>query len=234
MFPRGRPPTPWSTPSSRAPRASATKMGRGCTLAALLTSVVRGDYMSNKGAVELPKEQPWRTGRTAIPGVANYDAYMRAQLHKFDMDTQKYQKADGTPDHEALRRSYEDNNVFHTKGGVSRESIKLVADWLTAHVPMRNKFALCHGTNMGFEMKYFREALPGFEVWGTELAPKTAKLANWTINWDFHVVKPEWRAHADFVYSNALDHSPNPGLAVTRWMEEVAPGASLEWSKFQI
>ena len=48
------------------------------------------------------------------------------------------------------------------------------------------------------------------------------------------VVKPEWRGGCDFVYSNAIDHSPNPGLAVTRWMEEVRPGGVLilEWSKF--
>ena len=68
---------------------------------------------------------------------------------------------------------------------------------------------------------------------GTELAPMTAKMSQWTINWDFHVVKPEWRHNADFVYSNALDHSPNPKLAVTQWMREVASHGVLilEWSE---
>jgi hypothetical protein len=61
----------------------------------------------------------------------------------------------------------------------------------------------------------------------------TAKMSQWTINWDFHVVKPEWRHNADFVYSNALDHSPNPKLAVTQWMREVASHGVLilEWSE---
>lgn len=207
----------------------------GCALA-VLVSVARSDYTKSTAPIELPSEQPWRKGATAIPGVKDYDGYMRAQLHKFDSSTDKFKKADGSPDHEAMRQFYEGGRIFHTKGGVSRDSIKFVANWLTAHLPMRNKFALCHGSNMGFEMAYFREALPESEVWGTELAPKTAKMANWTLNWDFHVVKPEWRGRADFVYSNALDHSPDPALAVTRWMEEVAPGGAvvIEWSRFQI
>ena len=49
----------------------------------------------------------------------------------------------------------------------------------------------------------------------------------WTMPWDFHRVRLEWRGAADFVYSNALDHSFNASLAVSSWLEELAPGGAV-------
>ena len=164
-----------------------------------------------------------------------YAAHVENQLKKFDTKTSSLLRADGSLDtakETSLRRQYEKTGL--EQGGVSPESMRLVANWTMANLPLANRFALCHGTNAGFEMEYLKRYLPaGYQVWGTELSPLTAKLANFTINWDFHVVKPEWRHAADFVFSNALDHSPNARLAVTRWMEEVAPRGALiiEWCR---
>jgi len=47
------------------------------------------------------------------------------------------------------------------------------------------------------------------------------------VPWDFHAVRPEWRGAVDFVYSNALDHSFNATLAISSWLEELAPGGAV-------
>ena len=52
---------------------------------------------------------------------------------------------------------------------------------------------------------------------GTEIS-ETAKNFQNTIQWDFHKIKPEWLGAADFVYSNALDHSYDPPLCLNQWM----------------
>ena len=160
---------------------------------------------------------------------AKYASYVAAQYKKFE------RKVDGNAPVDWAKEWKKYDGALGKFGGVSRDSMQQVADYVRENIPLANKFALCHGTNRGFEMAYLREMLPGVEVWGTEMAPTVAKLSNWTINWDFHVVKPEWRDRADFVYTNALDHSPTPVLAVQRWMEEVSRKGALiiEWSRFQ-
>lgn len=187
-------------------------------------------------AVGLPvrAEPSWHDPVLKKLGV-NYTTYVANQVKKFD--GHQHLNSDGELDMDFLTKKIE---TYHSgkfgnllRGGVSNESMALVVDYLRKHVPLRKNFALCHGVNHGWEVAYLRQSLPGVEVWGTELAPLTAKLSNWTINWDFHVVKPEWRHGADFVYSNALDHSPNAKLAVTQWISEVAPHGALilEWAE---
>ena len=158
-----------------------------------------------------------------------YGEYVAAQSKKFARGL----NTTAPLDWDAEWKDYEARALAHF-GGVSRDSMQQVADFLKQNIRLVNKFGLCHGSNRGFEVAYLREMLPGVEVWGTDLTPAFQNLSNWTINWDFHVVKPEWRGRTDFVYSNALDHSPKPTLAVQRWMETVSPGGAviIEWSKF--
>tara|TARA_B110001452_G_scaffold236378_1_gene215623 strand:+ start:154 stop:903 length:750 start_codon:yes stop_codon:yes gene_type:complete len=93
-------------------------------------------------------------------------------------------------------------------------------------------FGLCHGSRSGREAVWFRAAWPGEQVWGTEISPVAASTAPWTMPWDYHHARPEWRGQADFVYSNALDHSFNASLAVSRWLEQThdAGAVVIHWS----
>lgn len=181
-----------------------------------------------------PFWQRWQDSVIERLGV-NYSSYVAAQVHKFDRKVVMNPEGSLDTDAQSKKTTSEHAGKFGNllRGGVSKESMKQIADYIRAHVPLSKKFALCHGVNHGFEVQAFRDEFPGVEVLGTELAPMTAKMSQWTINWDFHVVKPEWRHNADFVYSNALDHSPNPKLAVTQWMREVASHGVLilEWSE---
>lgn len=167
---------------------------------------------------------------SALAHRVNYTRYVEMQVNKFDRQSKLSDvlSADGT-----LNQTFAElRTKKHDLGGANERRIIFLSALIARHLPLVKHFALCHGTNLGLEQIWFRRHLPvPTEVWGTELAPRTAKLSKWTVNWDFHVVKSEWRGRADFVYSNALDHSPDPQQAIAAWMEEIAPGGALiiEW-----
>jgi SAM-dependent methyltransferase len=106
-----------------------------------------------------------------------------------------------------------------------QENITYLAEFLKRSLAPDLQFGLCHGTRQGNEQKWFREAL-GCEVLGTEISETATQFAN-TIEWDFHNVKPEWVGAVDFIYSNSLDHSYNPVLAVESWVSCLRPGGML-------
>jgi len=104
---------------------------------------------------------------------------------------------------------------------VSEISMKIVAEHIKKHLPDA-KFGICHGTRRGAEQKWLREML-GIEVIGTEISDTASQFPH-TIQWDFHDVKTEWAGSVDFIYSNSLDHSCNPQLAMGQWMSCLRPG----------
>ena len=77
------------------------------------------------------------------------------------------------------------------------------------------QFGICHGVRNGWEVEQLRQRL-GVDVIGTDISP-TAEQFPHCVQWDFHEVKPEWVGAVDFIYSNALDHSYDPALALQRW-----------------
>ena len=46
----------------------------------------------------------------------------------------------------------------------------------------------------------------------------------YTLQWDMHEVKSEWRGSVDFIYFNFLDHSYAHGLCLDAWMQCLKPG----------
>ncbi|MCG7850924.1 MAG: hypothetical protein MIO92_00215 [Methanosarcinaceae archaeon] len=90
---------------------------------------------------------------------------------------------------------------------------------------------LCHGTRSGREQQYFKKYFIKCDIIGTEISD-TAKNYPDTIEWDFHEVKPEWENHFDLIYSNSLDHSYNPYLALKAWLSCLNDSGTLviEWT----
>ena len=117
---------------------------------------------------------------------------------------------------------------------VSKDQIVVIAKHLRSLNVAQNNFALCHGTRSGRENLWFRQAWSPspMQVWGTDISPVAASTAAWTMPWDYHSARPEWIGQADFVYSNALDHSFNATLALSQWMAQThALGAVVvQWS----
>jgi hypothetical protein len=69
----------------------------------------------------------------------------------------------------------------------------------------------------GWEVNYLRDGLPKTDVVGTDISDYASQFPH-VIQWDFHKTKPEWENKIDFIYSNSLDHSYNPSLALTKWL----------------
>jgi len=82
-------------------------------------------------------------------------------------------------------------------------------------------FGICHGVRTGLENKALSELL-GVEVVGTDLVCRDGVM-----EMDFHDRMAEWEGSADFVYSNSLDHSHNPYLALCAWRDSLRPGGLL-------
>jgi len=77
---------------------------------------------------------------------------------------------------------------------------------------------ICHGVRKGIECDRLSELLE-IPVIGTEIGnPKWHRVVS---NWDFHKTKPEWNEQFSFVYSNALDHSYDPSLALATWATQL-------------
>jgi len=114
---------------------------------------------------------------------------------------------------------------------VSMAQIETLAKLMQSRITVVNNFALCHGTRSGRENVWFRQAWPGMQVWGTELSTVAAANAPWTTPWDFHRQRPEWVGQADFVYTNALDHSFNATLAISQWITQTQPKGAvvIQW-----
>jgi SAM-dependent methyltransferase len=111
---------------------------------------------------------------------------------------------------------------------VSDASLDIVADEVKSINGL--KFGICHGTRRGVEQARLRELL-GIEVIGTEISDTATQFQN-TIQWDFHNVRPEWIGAVDFIYSNSLDHSHSPDIALKKWVSCLKPGGLcfIDWS----
>lgn len=136
--------------------------------------------------------------------------------------------------------SYEEYKRIQTEGNkrkldrqfVDEKSIQHIAAWIL-HNQGNVTYGICHGTRQGNEQRWFAEHLAGdVHVLGTEISDTATQFPK-TIQWDYHLMKEEWLGHFDFVYSNTLDHSYEPQLAVDRWMASLNGKGKLflEWTK---
>tara|TARA_A100001011_G_scaffold396786_1_gene495788 strand:- start:727 stop:1464 length:738 start_codon:yes stop_codon:yes gene_type:complete len=79
---------------------------------------------------------------------------------------------------------------------------------------------ICHGTRNGYEQNYLNENFKGFEVIGTDISPTAVEYKN-SLQWDFHDENKEWSGKFDFVYSNSLDQSWKPAMALETWLNQL-------------
>jgi len=104
---------------------------------------------------------------------------------------------------------------------VIEENIAFLSEYIK-NLKILPKFGICHGTRRGKEQEWFRKYL-NCEVIGTELSD-TATSFPYTIHWDFHNSKPEWKDSVDFIYSNSFDHSYDPQKCLNVWMSCIRKG----------
>jgi hypothetical protein len=127
-----------------------------------------------------------------------------------------YMKPNGEVDYERYRMNQVAGNKAKIEWiWVKEENIKYLADYISGRID-KPKFGICHGTRRGNEQLWFRKYL-NCDVIGTEISD-SANQFPFTIQWDFHQIKPEWVGSMDFIYSNSLDHSYAPDKCLEGWM----------------
>jgi len=102
-------------------------------------------------------------------------------------------------------------------------TLDLLADELIVRLGEGPLRGLCHGTRNGFEQNHLSSRNPAFTVTGTDISPSAAQFPN-SVVWDFHDTREEWIGAFDFVYSNSLDQSWQPRVALEAWLAQVRPG----------
>lgn len=128
-----------------------------------------------------------------------------------------YMRKDGTIDYDKYRIIQQEGNKRKIgKVFVIEENIEFLSEYIKTIIP-KPQFGICHGTRCGKEQEWFRKYL-GCEVIGTEISDTAANYP-YTIQWDFHEVKPEWLNAADFIYSNSFDHAYDPEKCLNAWIK---------------
>ena len=85
----------------------------------------------------------------------------------------------------------------------------------------KNKiFGICHGTRNGFEQKFLKSEIANSDIIGTDISETVLEFED-SVHWDFHDEKKEWLEKFDFVYSNSLDQSWKPKLALSSWLNQI-------------
>lgn len=123
---------------------------------------------------------------------------------------------------------YRQVQIYHNLRKLKRvwadpQTLDLLADELIARLGSGPLRGLCHGTRNGFEQNHLNAQHPGWAVTGTDISPSAADFLN-SVVWDFHDERAEWLGAFDFVYSNSLDQSWQPRVALETWLGQVRPG----------
>jgi len=120
---------------------------------------------------------------------------------------------------------YKETQIFYNKQKINHvwadeNSLKILSDYINQNISNKNINGLCHGSRNGFEQEFFNNKINNSIVIGTDISD-TAKEFKDSVVWDFHKVNDKWLNHFDFVYTNSLDQSYNPKLALTTWLGQV-------------
>jgi SAM-dependent methyltransferase len=109
------------------------------------------------------------------------------------------------------KQGFEDNTIF-----TNENEIKFLCNYiLNNNIEIKN--GICHGVRRGIENLTFAKYLDA-NIIGTDICELAEQnnIQN-VITWDFHDIKIEWINYFDLIYSNSLDHSFNPELALSQW-----------------
>jgi len=120
---------------------------------------------------------------------------------------------------------YKETQVFYNKKKLNhvwadKESLNIICEFIKKNIIKKNIKGLCHGSRNGFEQEYFNNNIKDSKVIGTDISETAEKFKN-SVVWDFHKVKESWLVNFDFIYTNSLDQSYDPKLALTTWLGQI-------------
>lgn len=106
------------------------------------------------------------------------------------------------------------------------DTLKRVNQILADEFGQKKLLGLCHGTRNGFEQNYLRSIGNNLEVIGTDISTTANNYEN-SVCWDFHDEREDWTGKHDFVYSNSLDQSWRPKVALQTWLSQLKQNGML-------
>ena len=120
---------------------------------------------------------------------------------------------------------YKETQIFYNKKKINHVwadpiSLKILSNFINNNIIKDNIKGLCHGSRNGFEQEFFNNNIQNSVVIRTDIS-ETAKNFKNSVVWDFHEVKEKWINNFDFIYTNSLDQSYDPKLALTTWLEQI-------------
>lgn len=120
---------------------------------------------------------------------------------------------------------YKETQVFYNKKKLDHvwadeKSLGIICEFIKKNIIKKNITGLCHGSRNGFEQEYFNNFIKDSKVIGTDISETATKFKN-SVVWDFHKVNESWVNNFDFIYTNSLDQSFDPKLALTTWLEQI-------------
>ena len=127
---------------------------------------------------------------------------------------------------------YRDTQIFHNKRKIDsvwadKHTLERVVKIVLDKFKIPKKISgLCHGTRNGFEQNYMRSLSNRLNVLGTDISD-TAKNYDNSIQWDFHDINDKWVSSQEFIYTNSLDQSWQPKIAVHTWLSQLKPNGIL-------
>jgi SAM-dependent methyltransferase len=124
---------------------------------------------------------------------------------------------------------YEGYHHYKTKQ-IAANVQKLHCQWVTnetvelLHKKVENvKTILCHGVRNGGELRMFNEVFEPDHIVGTDISPTVVNLKDEfeVYEHDFHDELSNYVNHFDLVYTNSLDHSYAPRVALSTFNNQL-------------
>ena len=129
-------------------------------------------------------------------------------------------------------KEYRDLQIYHNKRKINkvfadRHTLTRVGNTLLNLFNDEDQIkGICHGSRNGFEQNFLNDFSNKIKVIGTDISD-TAKDYENSIQWDFHDQNKDWISANSFVYSNSLDQSWQPKVALKTWFDQLKPNGVL-------
>ena len=125
-------------------------------------------------------------------------------------------------------KEYKKLQIFHNKRKIKNifadeKTLRRVGNILLKEFDQKTKITgLCHGSRNGFEQNFLRSFSNKMQVIGTDISETAENYEN-SLIWDFHNIKEEWVENNEFIYTNSLDQSWQPKVALQTWLSQLKP-----------
>jgi len=106
----------------------------------------------------------------------------------------------------------------------------IISDVVRRFSSQKSIRGICMGARNGGEVRHLKTELSKFFnstfIIGTDISDTANNFPDMVVH-DFHVPLPEHLTQVDFIFSNSLDQSQNPCLALTNWINALQPSGCI-------